>query len=221
MKCRLTSVMFAVIAVGSINGPDATAGDIYFDAFGGVTVAQESDVDSTIFVTASGGDQSYDPGFVVGAAAGYQFDFGLQVEGEIAHRRNGFDDFSGTPTGGVLSSTSFMANLWYEFDTGTAWHPFVGGGIGAALVGVEDFTLGPAGASIQDDSDVTLAYQLGAGVAYDLTENIALTAQYRFFAAEDVSASDVFQVVAGVPIGIRNEFDYVTHNILFGIRVRL
>jgi opacity protein-like surface antigen len=187
--------------------------------FTGAVFADEADADATVFTTELKGDQSFDPGFVVGGAGGYKFDFGLRLEGEIAYRRNGFDDFSGTPTGGDLGATSLMANIWYEFDTGTALHPFIGGGLGAAIIDVDDFTFGSVG--LRSDSQTAFAYQVGAGLAYDLSDNVTLTAEYRFFVAQDITAEDVIEIVDTVPLGIRDKFDYQAHAVMLGIRYRL
>lgn len=112
-----------------------------------------------------------------------------------------------------------MANVWYEFDTGTALHPFIGGGIGAAIVDVDDLQLGAT--ALRSDSHTSLAYQLGAGLAYDLGDNVMLTAEYRFFVAADVTVGGVVEIVNGVPIAAHDKFDYQAHSVMLGIRYRL
>lgn len=217
----MRNIALAVATAGalSLSAAPARAGDFYTAGFAGAVFADEADADATVLTTELKGDQSFDPGFVIGGAGGYKFDFGVRLEGEIAHRRNGFDDFSGIPTGGDLGATSLMANIWYEFDTGTALHPFIGGGLGAAIVDVDDFTFGAA--ALRSDSQTAFAYQVGAGLAYDLSDNVTLTAEYRFFVAEDVDVNDVIEIVDTVPLGVRDKFDYQAHAFMLGIRYRL
>ena len=82
-----------------------------------------------------------------------------------------------------------MVNGWYGFDLGGI-SPFIGGGVGVASLAVDaEFPALPT-ASI-DDSAVTWAAQLGAGVSFALTEDISLTGRYRYLTTGEVSLTDV------------------------------
>ena len=100
---------------------------------------------------------------------------------------------------------SLMANVWWDFDAG-ALTPFVGGGLGVAFVDLEysateiasDF-VGPVTCDRPDpypdqcstalplaqltvtDNSMALAYQVGAGVGWEVNESAILSAQYRYF----------------------------------------
>ncbi len=107
-----------------------------------------------------------------------------------------------TTVAGNLSSDgeaqvwSFMGNLWYDFNfmglNPDGMVTFIGGGLGVASLDFEysasmDTLLG--GAMIAygvDDSAMGLAYQLGAGVGFDVGEGMRLTAQYRWFGTSDI-----------------------------------
>ena len=138
---------------------------------------------------------------------------------------------TGTVTGtarltgdGDVTAWSFMTNLWYDFDLGddSKFMPFIGGGIGAANVSVNysggfagtlqtnaysgSFT-GAANTSF-DDSSWTFAYQLGAGLGYDLGNGTTISAQYRYFGTTEAEVGPIDQRVGG-------------HNFLIGISLTL
>lgn len=127
-------------------------------------------------------------GWVGLGQVGYNFG-GPKVEFEVGYRDN--DD---------ISSWSTMINGIYEFLPNSAWHPFIGAGIGWAWL---DGDFSGAGAK---NSDNQFAYQGIAGVSYDVDTNWALKAQYRYFATLD---SD---------LGPNNDHsaEYKNHSILVG-----
>ena len=59
--------------------------------------------------------------------------------------------------GGEYQSLGFMANGWYDFDTGGKWVPFVGAGIGAARINLEIESIGGT-AVTYDECDTVFAY---------------------------------------------------------------
>ncbi|MYF07577.1 MAG: outer membrane beta-barrel protein [Rhodospirillaceae bacterium] len=97
----------------------------------------------------SNGVSSYGLGFRIGGTVGYYVLPGLRVEGELFYgfARVKKTVYSGTrvktpvatiphdgkishPNKGSAKMLGGMANVWYDIDTGTAWSPFIGGGIG-------------------------------------------------------------------------------------------
>ncbi|MGE5475022.1 MAG: outer membrane protein, partial [Bacteroidales bacterium] len=78
-----------------------------------------------------------------------------------------------------ISSWSAMVNGIYEFLPNSKWHPFLGAGIGWAWLD------GDYAGTNANNTDNKFAYQGIAGVAYDVTNNWALKAQYRYFATLD------------------------------------
>jgi len=100
---------------------------------------------------------------------------------------------------GEVQVWSLMANVWYDFDF-MGMNPegittFVGGGIGVADLSLElDATMGTyfggtRGYSI-DDSSMGFAYQMGAGIGFELGEGMMLSAQYRWFGTSDVDVGN-------------------------------
>ena len=73
---------------------------------------------------------------------------------------------------------SALANLWVDLPVGGAVTPYAGGGIGAT------------GYELDGEGEVRFAWQLGAGVAFNVNENIAITGDYRFRQAGGIEIED-------------------------------
>lgn len=158
------------------------------------------------------GETDFDTGFTAGVAVGYGFSdrqrFGsglwnnLRIEAELGYDES---DIENDSSNAELSVQKYMFNVYYDFDTGTNWRPFVGGGVGAADIEAD-------GVSLVDDDDTVFAYQVRAGVAYQFTPTISGTLGYRFFDTEDPE----FRSASGT------QFDTETrsHAVEVGIRIR-
>jgi OOP family OmpA-OmpF porin len=144
----------------------------------------------------AGTSYEYDAGGLGLGALGYKFGNGFRLEGELAYRASGV---SGTQRGGAsgeANAASLMANAFYDLNTGTKFTPYIGAGLGGALVTFDNVTI-PGGANRIDDSDLALAYQAMAGVGYQLDRNLKLDLGYRYFATE----TPRFQTVSGGEVG--------------------
>lgn len=71
-----------------------------------------------------------------------------------------------------LYKHSFMANAYFDYLTCTPWTPYVGAGIGLAHLKAD---FGETAKSVNN-----LAWQVMAGIAYDVTSNWTLDAGYRY-----------------------------------------
>ena len=76
-----------------------------------------------------------------------------------------------------------MFNGYYDFNTCTRWTPYVGAGVGVAMLKLTSNYMDADGHDKVSDKSYNIAWQIGAGVAYDLTKNIALDAGYRYINA--------------------------------------
>ncbi len=111
---------------------------------------------------------------------------------------------------GNFSMLAFMANVDYDFDTGSRWVPYVGGGIGVATISVD--TESATGTSLTDDSDTVFAYQVGAGIGYEFPleegRSITVSLDWRYFGTQaptfkgDVSGEEFEATINGHDIGI-------------------
>ncbi len=167
-------------------------GSFYASIFGGAAFINDfefvSNIDDGI-----PGEMTFDSGYSIDAALGYDFGNGFSLEGQVGHLTG---SASGVTYGGQdadvdgdASITYGMVNAWYGFDLGGIT-PFVGGGVGVASLAVDASFPDLPTASI-DDSEVTWAAQLGAGVSLDVADNISLVGRYRYMTTGDVSLTDV------------------------------
>ena len=143
-------------------------------------------------ITEVGYDDDWLAGLTFGYAAG-----ALRPELEITYRRNDVHDqrehYRG-PLGGESEADApargdsvmawgAMANIWIDFlKSSSEIHPYIGGGIGAMQVELKEPTY--AGAEIDEDDDTLMAYQLGAGVAYAISDQLDVSLDYRWYRTE-------------------------------------
>lgn len=78
-----------------------------------------------------------------------------------------------------MGMQSYMINGYYDFSTGTAFKPYVSVGAGMARVKVvqKDYS---DRSNDYSGSENTFAYSFGAGVSYDVTDDVAIDAGYRY-----------------------------------------
>jgi len=165
------------------------------------------------------GEFSFDPGFNVGAALGYNFG-SLRLEGEVAYHRNEMDEIfenslvTGcpcvSPIDGSLSTLSYMINGYYDFHlANSGLVPYLGAGLGAATTKVDIGLVG-------DETDIVFAYQFSGGIGYKINPKTTLTAGYRYFATTE-SEFDVINLLSpGISSTVFTEVE--SHEIMVGFR---
>jgi opacity protein-like surface antigen len=143
----------------------------------------------------------------------------FRAELEIAYQKNDMDTFGvdGLEVDasvidefdGNFSSFTGLVNGYYDFDTGTDFMPYLTAGIGLSTVDIEisldDDELFDEPINESDDDSV-IAYHLGAGIGYLISENIIIDLRYRYFMTSDPK----FDTVSA---------EYGSHNITGGIRI--
>ena len=113
----------------------------------------------------------------------------LRAELEYAARSNmraSWDSGAGAQKFKALFNVqTLQANLYWDIDTGTAFKPFIGGGLGASFIYADYSTEG------RNYSDLTtgFAWNAGAGLAYDLNESVTVDLAYRFAGFGNAEAS--------------------------------
>lgn len=185
-------------------------------------------------------DYDTDNGFVVGAALGNDYGGGLSAEIELAYRKNDLNlgymltvytytytfghyydtvasstilpfytgPYTFTPTtisetlSGDVTAMSIMANAWFEFMGGGAISPFIGAGIGWGKVDME--------ASDLSADDSGLAWQIGAGIGFDISDTTQVRLEYRYFTVEDIDLQ-----VDGDSL----DYDYEANSIIVGLKM--
>ncbi|MBA3030853.1 MAG: porin family protein [Desulfobacteraceae bacterium] len=139
------------------------------------------------------GDLEFDGGWVIGAAVGTTIE-PFRVEGELEYRRSNISA-ADVPGEDTLATTSLMLNGYYDFQTDSSLTPYIGAGIGWARHDISD----------ADVDDSGFAYQGTIGVAYALSDTMALDFAYRYFATADPDFEGL-------------DASYDSHNLTVGLR---
>ena len=87
---------------------------------------------------------------------------------------------------GDIDTTTLALNVYYDFETGTKFVPYVGVGIGASKINQTNKVtlLGQTGEG--GGSDTTSIYQAEVGTSYSLSDQTKVFASYRFVHFEDI-----------------------------------
>jgi len=185
----------------------------YVELRGGANFFVDGDNDPGGTGSFAGSETDYDSGFTGGIALGYAFSDrqrwgagiwnNVRAEAEVAYSESDLDNGGGANT--ELTLSNYMFNLYYGCPTPHKWKPFIGGGIGAADVNFD-------GEALIDDDDTVFAYQLRAGLAYELSPNIETTLGYRFLDTEDPELRSA--------AGQRFDTETRSHAVEVGLRLR-
>ncbi|MDE2228901.1 MAG: outer membrane beta-barrel protein [Alphaproteobacteria bacterium] len=149
-----------------------------------------------------------DEGFAVGGAAGWKLDQ-LRLELGLDFSNSGIKeiDLNNVPSAsasGSVKNTSGMVRALWDLRTGTPFVPYIGIGVGASHVTLDNARYN--GTTLSNSSDTVFAYEPIVGVNYLILPNIALGLEYRYFATVDPS----FSYAPGGRLGLKNE----SHNVL-------
>ena len=183
--------------------------NIYVSVFGGASLLRDSDFTNGTTTVAT----EFDTGFTVGGAIGYKWSdykfggFSPRTELEFSYFDNSVEgiNFSGNGPGAeVVNSGSdvtgfnFFANLFLDYDTGTRFTPYVGGGIGFTRT---DFNIAYNAANLNlSDNDTNFAWHIGGGANVAVTDQISLFVDARYQQTIDAGSIRNIGAVA-VPAG--------------------
>ena len=153
---------------------------------------------------------------VFGGALGWKFPW-FRLEANVSYRKNDVDgvevgglDFDGGS--GDATSVVGLVNAIIDLDLDFPVRPFVGGGVGAAYVKVDTGSNSPIEV---DDEAGAFAWNLLAGVGFDVTESVTVSASYRYLRLE---GTDFSADLAGVDAGDVDVDDLASHEVLVGLR---
>lgn len=122
----------------------------------------------------------------IAGAVGYSVSSvpGLRGEFELGYQSFNADKISVQgnvhQASGSTSSVSFMANVYYNLLEAAGFSPYITSGVGFANLSM-DGRPDPA----DDTSATVFAWQVGAGLMYDINPTIAIDGRYRYFATAD------------------------------------
>ena len=149
----------ACVALGGAASAEAQDGDWYMGLTMPLMFIDDTDSSSTGSLSQPQGMVEYtanvktehDTGFKFGGMIGRYLGSGLRVEGEIFMARADVSRLTNSsitvpahsftlpnelpvPVSGSAEQLGAMVNLWYDFDAGDTWTPYIGGGLGFVRV---------------------------------------------------------------------------------------
>ena len=142
----------------------------------------------TVEVGPNGPSEDYSQFTLGGALAlGYDFNsqFGVPVRAEVEYALRGNSEKSWNYSKkldikGAWNASTLFLNLYYDFRNSTAFTPYVGAGLGMAF-NYANYTFSAPGFNANfDDHRTTFAWNVGAGVAYNVNDALYIDAAYRY-----------------------------------------
>lgn len=229
---KKTLSLLAVLMAAGVASSPAQAADHYVSAFGGISWMNDMTAeDASQYPSYNpSADISFGSGLAVLGAVGC--DYGsYRVEAEVGYQKSdiktqtdnyGSGSYDPYDLDGDASVLSLMANGYYDFDLGSKVELYATAGIGVAQVSFDSVT--PANGYQGEDytaHETTLAWQVGAGIAAPIADNVKLDLRYRYFATTDFTNdnnSTWWGNVDSLFYGGSNS-NISSHSVLLGLRV--
>jgi opacity protein-like surface antigen len=175
--------------------------DTYMAISGGVALLEDGDFTDATDPSLKG-SLEYDPGYFIGLAFGHHVD-NIRFEAELGYQKNKVDSSTG-PSGYRLVFTddhkirlsTLMLNIYYDFMKGSSFTPYLSAGLGLGNMKLDGIS----------KSDAVAEYQFGAGLAFRVSEKIALDLKGRYLSTTDAEFDGV-------------ELDFSTINAIFDVRI--
>ena len=142
-------------------------------------------------------------GFNAGLTVGYAVNNNVSVEAQGFYVSNDGEDEG---DGETANEYVFMGNVKYAFDMGGMITPYIGAGFGYIGVDTSDDSWG---ATPNVDVDGQMGYQVLAGVAYALNQQMDLTLDYHFvgpIGSQDIDDSDAELNLPMMNVGFTYKF---------------
>jgi len=215
-----------IIAIPAVCTAAAARPGAYVSGFLGAAFPGAADATTSDFFAGTANDRvEFDPGFVIGGTAGYDFGM-IRLEGELSHKNREINAIArqadgfrfGNPDGN-FGALAMMVNAFFDLHNNTPVTPYWGGGIGFAVLRLSDtFATDLPGGVPQrvllysDDTDTVFAYQAGLGLEIALNRQLSLDLGYRYFATAKAGfGSDPASTTA---------LKFESHNGVVGLRLK-
>lgn len=179
-------------------------------------------------------DSEKDSSFGGAFAIGYDFqpNLGAPIRAEIEYAMRSesegdysdafyFDEALVKQSGSMkFNVQSVFLNVYFDIETGTPFTPYVGGGLGVAIIDTDGkYKESVDGETLLDESasnsETNFAFNLAAGVGYDVNDNFTLDLGYRY---ADFGEGETGNLLSDDDISLTGEARIVAHEVLFGLR---
>jgi opacity protein-like surface antigen len=111
---------------------------------------------------------------------------------------------------GNVRTFALMANVWYDFDMGSKFKPYIGAGVGYATNEVQH-------GLVFNGSDSGFAWQVGAGVNYPISDGTSIGVGYRYMDAGDLTLKR-FDTVLG---SLSDTYDVQHHSVMLNVNFNI
>ncbi len=208
---RFHFASLSLIVIAGMTAPAAADEPRATGAYVAVGLGPDSVADSSLQYFGQTYQSKWADGWGGFVAGGYRWANGLRAEIEGSGRQAQVKSFDANPWFGIQWDTSLMANAFYDFRTGSAFTPYLGGGVGLSHISWGNDFRGE-NHLIFDGSGTEFAWQGIAGIAYAVTQRLELTMDVRVKGSSGYSFRGP---LAGYDI---TKFDYMTRSLFFGVR---
>ena len=191
-------IPLVVAASGALLFPNASSAQYYYDSSGGdarpyfrvgIGAAITEDGKLTEFTGFAAGNKiSYDTGLAFEGAIGFSFNPWIAVEFETGFIGNEVSHVDGfTLDNTFVYNVPFMANVTLKYTIPrTIVTPYIGAGVGGSVMGFDTDYFSNGDVSLYGSgSDVVFAYQLYAGVRFEINDKMSVAVGYKYFATKD------------------------------------
>ncbi len=145
-------------------------------------------------------ETTYDDGSGYDVSLGYDFPGAFRLELNYADFDNDLEEVGGAQADDTLQSQLLMGNLWFDFNESGTVQPYLGLGLGAARL------------SLEEADDTVMVAQAGLGLNFALTDHVKINLGYRYFEGKDAEFSnstttyDTEYAGQRVSLGLRYDF---------------
>jgi len=175
------------------------AGPFYIGVFGGYVIPSDMEVSGSDIVRT---DVKMKDSWMGGAKFGYILPMFKWVAGEVEYNYLAKQDIDMAGINGDFSAHNVMANLLARYPEGR-FHPYAGFGLGWSY-GTFKATSSTGSA---DESANAFAWQILAGVNFEITRNISADLGYRYFQSKySIQDADVTSKDHIILIGVNFHF---------------
>jgi opacity protein-like surface antigen len=245
---RMLSLL-ALLTVAAFASAPVHAASHYVSGMGGVSRMNNMTPEDAYQGVGGNNSSNLDLGSGVNVLGAIGCDYGnYRLEAEVGYQQNklksGVDYMDGVvqyhplegsryDMRGDVSALSLMGNGYYDFNLGGGIDLYATAGVGVAQVSFHDVNFSNNYDATNNvlfnnpnpgynDHETTIAYQVGAGLAFPVTDRIKLDLRYRYFATTDFTYSNnSFDASSSsstpAASGINNNI--VSHSALLGLRV--
>ena len=198
----IVPILVAFLVLASTPAAKAKeAGPFYVGVFGGYVIPSDMEVSGSDVVRQ---DTKMKDSWMLGAKFGYIIPTFKWVAGEVEYNYLAKQDIDTAGINGDFSAHNVMANLLARYPEGR-FHPYAGFGIGWSY---GTFKATSADGSV-DESKSAFAWQILAGVNFEITPNWSADLGYRYFQSkysgigEDVDVTSKNHIIL---IGVNYHF---------------